>query len=741
MSDLHIGFSRKKDGRPIEIPLKSLKRHFAALGSSGSGKTVLVKAIMEEAIRAGIPLLLVDLQGDLASLALNGNIDTVISKGVPREYYDEINSKKQVAIFTPASSKGIAISMNPLKSPPEGMDEEDRIQAVDSVADTVANILGYNTEKGKGAEVKSYLFLLLRALWDENINVERFDVLAKYIADDSDILDETSRSMINDKLRQQLAKEVKMLTIGTDSLIFNMGVPLDVERLMKWADPGKVPVNVLYLNTLRKQEDKINFIADVATQVYNFMLKNPSDDIQLIFVLDELAGLVPPIRNPPSKKSIQLLLKQARKYGVSLLLATQNISDVDYKSLGQVGTWALGRLMAKQDIEKVKDIIQSISPTETDTILSTLTKQTVGQFMLLAPDVYKEVQPMQVRWLVTEHTTLDDVAVKKYTDESGLRDKFPDAKTKRKSARKTRKKEPKVIDEEEPDLEEEDYEEELTNKEAESLSISKAKTPEQITRMLDSYPYAISADDLARVNNTTPKQMKSKLDSLVKSKKVKSAKVEDQKLYWSSKHEMDVENNIIGPIFRVDLEVTEGEAYKLMEKHLKTVLKVKKIEKIVDKYTQLKYLPLWKIGVIIEKKYGFLKKKTKEINKFFYVNGMTGGILHFDEDEDMISYPFSISEPDKIITFGPEDIDTQLISLDMLGKNDLKPLLSRKHAIDQITRKLGHKINYKVVPSIVYYPYWEFVIKDKDTKKEREAWIDGVYGFYTEINPLEDTEE
>ena len=82
--ELHIGFSRK-DNSDVKIPLKSLKRHFAALGSSGSGKTVLVKAIMEECIRAGIPLLLIDLQGDLASLALDGDKSLMESKGVRSE--------------------------------------------------------------------------------------------------------------------------------------------------------------------------------------------------------------------------------------------------------------------------------------------------------------------------------------------------------------------------------------------------------------------------------------------------------------------------------------------------------------------------------------------------------------------------------------------------------------------------------------------------------------------------------
>ena len=102
------------------------------------------------------------------------------------KYYDEINSKKQVCIFTPASSKGISISMNPLKAPPEGMEREDEVQAIDAVADTIANILGYNTDKGRGAEVKAYLYLLLRAIWKRGEEVSRFDKLANYILNDAD---------------------------------------------------------------------------------------------------------------------------------------------------------------------------------------------------------------------------------------------------------------------------------------------------------------------------------------------------------------------------------------------------------------------------------------------------------------------------------------------------------------------------------------------------------------------------
>ena len=75
----------------------------------------------------------------------------------------------------------------------------------------------------------------------------------------------------------------------------------------------------------------------------------------------------------------------------------------------------------------------------------------------------------------------------------------------------------------------------------------------------------------------------------------------------------------------------------------------------------------------------------------------------------------------------------------MLDPNyDIYPLLNRKHAVDQVVKKMSFRINYKIVPSIVWYPFWQFTIKDKDKKTQREAWVDGVFGTYTTENPLED---
>lgn len=732
--NLHIGFNRK-DNSDINIPLKSLKRHFVALGSSGSGKTVLVKAIMEECIRAGIPLIIVDLQGDLASLALDGDKSLMESKGVPGKYYDEINKKKQVAIWTPASDKGLTLSINPLKAPPDNMDHADRIQAIDSIADTIANILGYKTEKGKGAEIKAYLYLLLEAIWGEGEEVESFNKLANYIYNDQDLLDDASRAMIKESYKEQLAKEVKTLTIGADSLIFNAGVPLDIEKMMTWADKGRVPVNVLFLNTLRKQSDKVNFIADTATQVYNYMLKHPSDDIQLVFVLDELAGLVPPTRAPPSKRPIQLLLKQARKYGVSLLLATQNISDVDYKSLGQVGTWALGRLMARQDIEKVKDIIQSISPAETDDILSSISKQKTGQFMLLAPDVFNSVQRMSVRWLATDHTTLNEKAVLKITNESGIRNKFPEAVIAGGKKRVDKDEDSPVDEDADIEEEEEDF---LMKTEMAATFIPEVSTQNDIVKALDAEPIALSAEELSEVTGDSTKKITTSLNGLVTKKKLNIDNIEGTKIYWSVKHKMDPENNIIGPLFQIQIDYPEAKAVKIMEDNMKKVL-FRKLEKIQSK--SVKYIPLWRIGTVDMVKVGTFKKKLREIKKYYYVNGLTGGILNIDKKEDSFGFPFKHVDPDNLTTLNHKEVIINQIVLQSLMGAHLKPILNRMHALGVVERKLGVGINKKIIPALIWYPVFRFTLKDKDTNKRRYGYVDGVFGLFASNDPISDEDD
>jgi hypothetical protein len=764
---LHIGYSKGKDtNADIEIPVKTLKRHFAALGASGSGKTVLVKAVLEECIREGIPLILIDIQGDLASMALMGDPDVVERNGTPKKYHKEVMEKAQVAIFTPASNRGIPLSMNPLKAPPIDMYKEDIIQAIDSVADSIATLLKYNTARGKGKDVHSYLYVLLQSLWlpkkgKDPIEVGDFNTLIEIIQNELDYIDEYSANLLTDKDKSDLKRQLKSLTIGSDSLIFNMGMPMDVEKMMTWPDKDHVPVNVIYLNTIRDDRTRMNFMADIANQTYNYMLRNPSEDVQLVLLFDELAGLVPPVGSPPTKKPIQLLLKQARKYGVSLLLATQNISDVDYKSLGQVGTWALGRLMAKQDIDKVRAIIEAISPAEVDTITTKLRSLKTGEFMLLSPDVYKEVQFMQVRWLVTNHTTLDDVRVEKVLADSGVKEKFEEYLSKEQQkllgAREREDKGKEKSDE--PSKEKgkdkdkikgepmEDYHFPDEDEENDPAGIPILRKLEDVPIFLDKKPAVISSSEISEQLQQDAKDIEKQMEKYEKDKKVSSEKVGNNKVYWSAQYRMDPINNIVGPTFIINNQVIRGEAIETVEKNIPRDFKRKR-EKLVKNKSELIYVPLWRIGAIREYKrklgkFIFAKSEWVQEKSIYYINAVDGSIANYFYDKSGSSLYFQIDEikrSEDVQTLPREMINEKMSPLDI---NSLKenihhlPLLNRDEAINQMKKIIGGMVNQKIVPSIVWYPVFSFHKIDEDKEKKgwdgkSRVWVDGLFGTYYE---------
>jgi type IV secretory pathway VirB4 component len=136
-----LGRERKTE-TPIELPIEVLHRHLMALGASGSGKTVLCKCLMEEAIRNDIPVIIVDPQGDIASLALKGDPKEMENHGIPLATQEEYFDKARIAIFTPASSKGIPISVNPLEFPSEDTPHEEAVLALDMTATSLVSFLG-----------------------------------------------------------------------------------------------------------------------------------------------------------------------------------------------------------------------------------------------------------------------------------------------------------------------------------------------------------------------------------------------------------------------------------------------------------------------------------------------------------------------------------------------------------------------------------------------------------------------
>lgn len=426
--------TRRDTGDAIDIAPQVLARHGAMLGSTGSGKTVMAKALIEEAALAGIPSLIIDPQGDLARLALG------IDPGELEEKNGLVNRAKklletcEVRIWTPLRSKGLPLCIDPFRAPPADLDAEEAITAWDMVAAGFANLAGYDVEKTQGKTVKPFLYEILVEGTRCGLDVGDFQALARVVRephqefirhlypdcfteDEEDRMDPPTWNevMLEHRLtdfeerlpkttRNDLARRLAAFSSGVNQLLFSNGVPIDIDAFVEPAVPGKIPLNIVYLNTIQDENQKQYFVQELSRELYDWMLtQQPADgELKLLFFMDEVAPYLPPHpRNPPAKDLIKLIFKQARKYGVACVLATQNVSDVDYKILAQANTTFIGRFTQPQDVEKVRHLLKE-SGGDQD-LVAQLPTLGPGQFQMVAPDVDSNPVPIQCRWLYTDH--------------------------------------------------------------------------------------------------------------------------------------------------------------------------------------------------------------------------------------------------------------------------------------------------------------------------------------------------
>ena len=172
---------RRDNGATIDVSPFVLARHAAMLGSTGSGKTVMAKALIEEAAIAEIPSLIIDPQGDLARLALRVDEDELVAKGGLKERMQNLHEKMEIRIWTPLRSKGLPLCIDPFRSPPPDLDQEEAITAWDMVAAGFSNLAGFDVEKTDGKVVKPFLYEILVHGNRLGVDVSNFQNLAKVV--------------------------------------------------------------------------------------------------------------------------------------------------------------------------------------------------------------------------------------------------------------------------------------------------------------------------------------------------------------------------------------------------------------------------------------------------------------------------------------------------------------------------------------------------------------------------------
>jgi hypothetical protein len=368
---------------------KDLCTHAMCVGMTGSGKTGLCLALLEEAAIDGIPAICVDPKGDLANLLLafpdlaaadfkpwleeeeakrkGLTLDELATKtanmwreglaswGETPERVKKFKDSVDVAVYTPGSNVGLPLTV--LKSfdapPPEARDDAELIG--DKVTGSVSGLL---TLMGIDADpMTSPEHILISSImsheWREGRNVG-IAHLIRLIQDPpiSRIGVVDVDSFMSAANRGKLAMRLNNLLASPAFASWLEGEGLSIKRLL-YTPEGKPRLSILSIAHLNDNE-RMFFVTILLNELLAWMrTQSGTSSLRAMFYMDEVAGYFPPVSMPPSKPPMLTLLKQARAFGLGITLATQNPVDLDYKGLSNIGTWFLGRLQTERDKARV----------------------------------------------------------------------------------------------------------------------------------------------------------------------------------------------------------------------------------------------------------------------------------------------------------------------------------------------------------------------------------------------------
>ena len=428
-----------------------LTTHALVLGASGSGKTVICKAIVEEALYNDIPIIAIDPKGDISGLGISfgdfNNDDANIrvhaqieaqDRGLPVEQVieelldtyraklssifgehdyklrvKEYTSKVLPIIITPKNSAGLQISSIPDFEKPTDyknimMEAPDVVlSSLDLKISLLLRRCGIDTEGSTDNRVV-YLSHLIRYLWEsknqsivtlnqliDGITTPPFDTIGAIKVE----------RFITKKLREELIRRINALMVRAVP-----GIKLDFELLINTAkELNKTALIVIDLRKITEEEEKQIFVAEILEHVQRWIWrKGGTSRLRALLYFDELYGFMPAGSvKPASKTALLLLLKQARSGGLGCLLATQNPGDLDYRGLSNIATWFLGRLTSNQDIAKVENALKAVfegaggSSEDFKKLMLEMRGLKPAEFITYSPKL--GIQKVKSRWLLSYH--------------------------------------------------------------------------------------------------------------------------------------------------------------------------------------------------------------------------------------------------------------------------------------------------------------------------------------------------
>jgi hypothetical protein len=387
----------KSPGGVFLYDSKDLVTHAVCVGMTGSGKTGLCIALLEEAAIDSIPAIAIDPKGDLTNLLLTFpdlkpedflpwvNEEDARKKGLSAEEYagkqaemwknglagwgesgDRIRRLRESAdfvIYTPGSTAGIPVSI--LKSfapPPQAILEDEELlrERINTTATSLLGVIGIEADPIKSREhilISTLLYLAWKEQRDMGIAALIQQIQTPPVSRIG-IMDIESFYPAKDRFALALALNNLLAAPGFSTWL--EGEPLDISSMLH-TNTGKPRISVFSIAHLNDAE-RMFFVSLLLNQILGWMrTQSGTTSLRSIVYMDEIFGFFPPVANPPSKMPLLTLIKQARAFGVGIVLATQNPVDLDYKGLSNTGTWFIGRLQTERDKARVLEGLEGVA--------------------------------------------------------------------------------------------------------------------------------------------------------------------------------------------------------------------------------------------------------------------------------------------------------------------------------------------------------------------------------------------
>jgi hypothetical protein len=418
---------------------KDLNTHAVIIGMTGSGKTGLGIALLEEALIDNIPVIAIDPKGDLPNLLLNFpqlkpedfrpwiNEQDALNAGLTPDQFAakqatlwrnglaqwdqdperiaRLRGAADTTIYTPGSSAGLPVSVLRNFAPPSEniMEEKDLLR--ERIQSTVTALLALLGIEADPITSKEHILLsnIIEATWATGTGL---DLAAMIRAIQSPPFERIGimdlESFYPSKDRFQLAMRLNNLLAAPGFEAWLEGEPININRIL-YTETGKPRASIFAISHLSDSE-RMFFVSVLLNEILSWMRGQPgTTSLRAILYMDEIFGYFPPVKNPPSKAPLLTLLKQARAFGLGVVLSTQNPVDLDYKGLSNTGTWFIGRLQTDRDKQRVMEGLEGASVgNEFDRTGMEETLAGLGKRVFLLNNVH-ETAPVtfQTRWAMS----------------------------------------------------------------------------------------------------------------------------------------------------------------------------------------------------------------------------------------------------------------------------------------------------------------------------------------------------